>query len=63
VKIEQAIDAFERAVNDAFEEGAIPLYSDDREEQRMINAARRRIRSNYTRARNRLLKMLEATNG
>lgn len=59
-KYTRAVDAFERAVADKAFEGAIPLFSDDREEQQALDAEHRRIRTNYTRARNRLLALLSA---
>jgi hypothetical protein len=61
MNIEHMLDAFESAVYDKAFEGTIPAWSPDREEQKLIDAARRRIKTNYTKARNRLLKALEAS--
>lgn len=49
---------FERAVIDHGDLGTIPLFSPDAQEQRHINATRRNIKAQYTKARNRLLKAL-----
>ena len=38
--------------------GTIPVFSDDPDEQRAINAERRRLNTNLTRARNALLRAL-----
>lgn len=59
-KYTRAVDAFERAVEDKAFEGTIPVFSDDREEQQALDAAHKRIQTNYTRARNRLLALLSA---
>lgn len=56
---EKLIDQFERAVEEQAFLGTIPVYSHDREEQQAIDATRKHIKANYTRARNRLLKELK----
>lgn len=52
------IQQFERAVEEYAFIGTIPLYSDDDDEQRRINAERRRLTSNLTKTRNNLLREL-----
>jgi hypothetical protein len=59
-KAEKLIAQFEVAASDHDNLGAIPTYSGDPEEQRLIDRERKRIKGNYTRARNRLLRALEA---
>jgi hypothetical protein len=49
---------FERAVAEHEFIGTIPLYSEDADEQRRINAERRRLVSNLTKTRNNLLREL-----
>ena len=57
---EKLVNRFSDAVHDMAFLGAIPLFSDDREEQAAIDAERGRIQRNYSRTRNALLKALEA---
>jgi hypothetical protein len=57
---EKMVAAFEAAVKEHAFIGTIPLYHHDPDEQRAIDAERRRITTNYTKTRNRLLKVLEA---
>jgi len=49
---------FERAVEEHAFIGTIPLYSEDDDEQRRINAERRRLTTNLTKTRNNLLREL-----
>ncbi len=58
-KAERLVAAFEDAVNDHVFLGTIPDFSPDPEEQQAIDRERRRIQTNYTRTRNRLIKALE----
>ena len=57
-EIERLVDAFENAVIGMEGLGAIPVFSDDPDEMRAVTAERRRIKANYTRAKNRLLEAL-----
>jgi len=63
-KLAKAIAAFEKAVDEMAFIGTIPVYSDDPEEQVLITQARKRLKTNYTRTKNRLWKLYkEKTNG
>lgn len=50
------IDAFKAAVEELAFLGTIPEYSDDKEEMAAITQARARIKRNYTRSHNALLR-------
>lgn len=56
---ERLLDRFEVVASNHDALGSIPVFSDDAEEQRLINFTRRSYKSAYTRTRNRLLKLLE----
>lgn len=58
-KAERLVAQFEAAVAEHEELGAIPMFSDNADEQKRIDAERRRIKTAYTSTRNRLLKALE----
>ena len=57
-KAESLIYRFAVATTDMAFIGTIPMFSDDPDEQRAINAERRRIERNLTRTRNALLNAL-----
>jgi len=52
------IQQFQRAVEEHAFIDTIPLYSEDDDEQRRINAERRRLTTNLTKTRNNLLREL-----
>lgn len=57
-KIEKAIDRFETAAINLGALGAIPLFSDDPEEQRDIDHTRRYIKREYGQARAALKRLM-----
>jgi hypothetical protein len=52
----RALERFERAALDRGDPGAIPVFGQDAEEQTPIDAARRRINTEYGQARAALVK-------
>ena len=56
-RFERALQSFEKAVREHSELGSIPLIGGDEREQKAINAERKRIKSNYTRSRRRVLRL------
>ena len=58
-KAERLVAQFEAAVVDHAFIGTIPEFSDDPEEQMLIDRERRRLTTNLTKTRNRLIKALE----
>lgn len=57
-KARALVHRFCNATHDMAFLGTIPLFSDDPDEQLAINAERRRIHTNFTRAENALIKAL-----
>jgi hypothetical protein len=51
------IKAFEGACHGKFEEGSIPVFSNDREEQKALDAAHAKINKDYSRAYKNLAKI------
>lgn len=58
-KAERLIAQFEAAADDYANLGSIPVYGQDREEQEVLDRERTRIKTAYTKTRNRLLKAME----
>lgn len=62
-EIVRAVHLFERAVLRYDELGAIPKFSDDPEEQYLIDKTRAAIKRQYTRARSTLFRKIYALGG
>ena len=56
-KFIEALERYTVAVSDYNDLGSIPVFGQDAEEQAAIDAARKRIKTAFTRTRNHLIKL------
>ena len=56
-KFIEALDRYTSAISDYNDLGSIPIFGQDAEEQAAIDAARKRIKTAFTKTRNHVIKL------